>query len=226
MALDVTRETISALEAEIAVQDEELKVMKAEYAALSVRYPPPPYTDRYYYIVKIPELSRELGSKRARLGWLKKRWIPELVAVELLQYATRGDSQHPYPYAWVHTYAVIDSDYEHLKEALKEHDYWDRYWRTGKLRILRVIDGYRYAFDEKEKKRPPQYILNGNVYVLRSDYSERPHICEHHAALTVAVLRTLGLVEGYRRERRRLTETELEYIPIRTSVPLESETVK
>lgn len=216
MVLDVTGEMIEVLEAEIAVQAEDLKRMKATYAALRVRYPPISYTERYYYIVRIPELSRELRSKRARLGWLRKRWIPELAAVALFQYATRGDSKNPYPYVWVIDYDVVDSDYDRLIEALKEKNYWERYWRPGKLRILRVRDGYRYAFDEK-KGRPVIYVLAGDVYVLQSDYMAKPHVCEHQAAFTVSILKTLGLVEGYRRERRRMTAVELEFIPVRTA---------
>lgn len=215
MALEVTPAMIEALEAEIVVQAEELRRMKATYASLRVRYPPPSYTERYYYIVRIPELSRELRSKRARLGWLRRRWIPEVWAVELFQYATRGDSKNPYPYIWVIDYERVDSDYDHLTDALKEHNYWERYWRTRRLRILRVADGYRYAFEEK-KGRPVIYVLAGDVYVTREAYTEKPHVCEHQAAFTVSILKTLGLVEGYRRERRRMTAAELEFIPVRT----------
>lgn len=216
MAVEVTDEMIEDLEAEIAVQDEDLKRMKATYAALRLKYPPPSYMERYYYIVRIPEASRELRSKRARLGWLRKRWIPELTAVALFQYATRGDSKNPYPYVWVIDYDVVDSDYDHLTDALKDKNYWERYWRPRKLRILRVRDGYRYAFEE-EKGRPVIYVLAGDVYVLQSDYMEKPHVCEHQAAFTVSILKTLGLVGGYRRERRRMTAAELEFIPVRTA---------
>ena len=41
MAVEVTDEMIEALEAEIAVQDEDLKRMKATYATLRLKYPPP-----------------------------------------------------------------------------------------------------------------------------------------------------------------------------------------
>ena len=58
MTIDVTREMIEALEAEIAVQVEDLKRMKETYETLRVRYPPPSYTERYYYIVRIPEAFR------------------------------------------------------------------------------------------------------------------------------------------------------------------------
>ena len=216
MTIDVTREMIEVLEAEIAVQVEDLKRMKETYETLRVRYPPPSYTERYYYIVRIPEASRELRSKRARLGWLRKRWIPELTAVALFQYATRGDSKNPYPYVWVIDYDRIESDYDRLVEVLHEKNYWERYWRPRKLRILRVTDGYRYAFEEK-KGRPVIYVLAGDVYVTQKEYAKKPHICEHQAAFTVSILKTLGLVTGYRRERRRMTETELEYIPVRAA---------
>ncbi|GAI02705.1 unnamed protein product, partial [marine sediment metagenome] len=97
--IDVTRGMIEDLEAEISVQAEELSRLKAEYAALLARYPIPSPTERYGRIIKIAELAKELRSKRARLGWMKKRWIPELDSPILYQYATRGDSKNPYPYA-------------------------------------------------------------------------------------------------------------------------------
>jgi len=114
-------------------------------------------------------------------------------------------TSHPYPYVWVHDYDVIDSDYEHLKEALKEHNYWERYYQPGRLKILRVPGGYEYAFED----RPVFHILDGKIYVKRDEYTEKPHICEHHAALTVSILKTLGLVRGYRKKRRPMTEEEL-----------------
>lgn len=207
---------IEDLEAEIAVQAEELSRLKAEYSALLAGYPIPSPTERYSRVVKISELAKELRSKRARLGWLKKRWIPMLEGVILYQYATRGDSKNPYPYKWAIEYEWIDSDYDHLREALKEHNYWERYWRTGRLRILRVADGYRYAFEEK-KKRPVIYVRYGDVFVTKKEYSKRPHVCEHQAAFTVSILKTLGLVKGYTRERQKMTAVELEYIPVRTA---------
>jgi hypothetical protein len=53
------------------------------------------------------------------------------------------------------------------------------------------------------------------VYVPKSEYDEHPHVCEHQASLTVSILKTVGLVEGYVRERRPMTETELAEIPVR-----------
>ena len=143
--------------------------------------------------------------------------LPELVTVDLFQYATRGDPHHPRPYVWVITYESIDSDYEHLKEALKTHytrenvSYWECYVLPGKLKIRRIRDGYGYAFED----RPVVYILAGHPKVTRAAFMDRPHVCEHQAAFTVSILKTLGLVKGYRRERRPMTEAELTEIPVK-----------
>ena len=59
------------MEAEIAVKKEKLDCLKSEYAAFSVMYPPISPLRRYEYIVKISELTKELRSKRSRLGWLR-----------------------------------------------------------------------------------------------------------------------------------------------------------
>lgn len=215
---------IDVLEREIVVQDEELKRLRAEYAALFLLYRIPSPAERLARISKISELAKELRSKRARLGWLRKRWIPVVESVMLYQYATRGDPDHRYPYKWVITYDWIDCDYDHLKDALKKRNYWERYWRTNRLKILRVRDGYRYAFEEK-KGRPVVYVLRrpgegpqvGDVYVTQKAYSDKPYVCEHQAAFTCSILKTLGLVRGYHRERVAMTATELEYIPVRTT---------
>lgn len=135
--------------------------------------------------------------------------IPKLVAPLLYLYARRGDSKNPKPYVWVITYESIDSDYERLKEALKEHNYWERYYLTGKLKIRCIPDGYEYAFED----RPVIYVQDGDIYVVESEYKERPHVCEHQAAFTASIFKTLGLVTGYRRERRPMTEEELSQIP-------------
>lgn len=227
---------IEPLEAEIAREAEALRLFRAEERAIAARYPPVSVTTRYYYIVRGQELSREVRSKRARLGWLRRRlrrlsreirskrarlgWLkrrlpPKLEAVDLFMYATRGDSKNQYPYVWEIDYAVVSSDYERLKEALHENSYWRRFWEARQLKILRVREGYRYEF----KDRPVVYVINGDVYV-EDEYIKKGrnelHIAEHQAALTVSVLKSLGLVEGFTRERRKMTAEELAEIPVRT----------
>jgi len=70
--VELTREMIEALEAEIAVQKEKLDRLKAEYATLHLKYPSIPPSRRYEHIVEISELTKEIRSKRSRLGWLRK----------------------------------------------------------------------------------------------------------------------------------------------------------
>jgi len=226
---------IRPLEAEIASEAEALRAFRAEERAVMIRYPPVSYTTRYYYIVRGQELSREIRSKRgrlgylrrllkglnkeirslrAKLGWLKRRLIPRLEAVDLFMYATRGDSKNPYPYVWEIDYVTVSSDYELLKKALHENSYWRRFWEARQLKILRVRGGYLYAY----KDRPPVYVIEGDVFVPEAETKgtrDRLHIAEHQAALTVSVLKSLGLVEGFSRERRKMTDEEIAEIPRR-----------
>jgi len=213
MTLEVTEEMLLALEKEIEEEAVLLRRFKAEQEAFYRRLIPPSPADRYYVMVRITDLSHTLRVKRARLGWLRRRWVPEVVSVPLYMYATRGDPKNRYPYVWEIVYTSIESNYDRLREALKRSDYWTTYWLPRRLRIIEVKDGYRYDFED----RPTIFILNGDVYVPKKEYDERPHVCEHQAALAVSILKTVGLVEGYVRERRPMTEEELAVIPVRSA---------
>jgi len=226
---------IQPLEAEISREAAELRQFRAEERAITARYPPVDITTRYYYIARGAELDRAIRSKRgrlgylrrllrrlnreirslrAKLGWLKRRLVPRVEAVDLFMYATRGDSKNPYPYVWEIEYVRVSTDYDRLKELLQEHSYWRRYWESRDLKILRVRGGFLYSF----KDRPPVYVIDGDVFVPEEETKgtrDRLHIAEHQAALTVSVLNTLGLVEGFHRERRKMTPEEIAEIPRR-----------